>query len=66
MAERLAWAAACPHGPVGWPSGKSEGVGPAADSGEEVALGVLNKLIWSDIFNTPRVHIAGGYQSRLD
>mgnify|MGYP006287962391 CR=1 FL=1 len=37
-AEGLTGAGACPDGPVVWPSGKLEGVGPDADPGEEVAL----------------------------
>lgn len=35
-----------------------QGERPSADPGEEMALGVSHKLIWSDIFNTPFVNIA--------
>jgi hypothetical protein len=57
-AERLAWAGSGPDGFVVGPTGLAEGVTPDADSGEEVALSVSQKVIWRDIFNTPFVHIA--------
>jgi hypothetical protein len=43
-AERLTGAASCPHGPVVVPSGKSQAIGPDADSGEEMALGVAAEV----------------------
>jgi hypothetical protein len=41
-AERLARAGTGPDGPVVGPPGAPEGVGPDADTGEEVALGELS------------------------
>jgi hypothetical protein len=49
--ERLAGAASGPHRPVVGPPGEAEGVGPAADPGEEVALGVSPKFIRGNIDN---------------
>jgi hypothetical protein len=49
--ERLTGARARPQRPVVWPPGKTEGVGPPADTGEEVALGVSPKFIRGNIDN---------------
>jgi hypothetical protein len=49
--KRLTWTGAGPDGTVVWPSGKSEGVGPAADPGEEVALGVSGNVSSGNIDN---------------
>jgi hypothetical protein len=43
-AERLAWTRACPNRPVVGPSGESQGVGPAADTGEQV-----DGLVWCKV-----------------
>jgi len=50
-AEGLAGARACPDGPVVGPSGETEGVGPDADAGEEVALGVTLEVRSSHVPN---------------
>ena len=50
-AEGLAGAASSPHRPVVGPSGKAEGVRPAADPGEEVALGEASEVIRCHIDN---------------
>jgi hypothetical protein len=52
-AEWLTGARACPNRSSVIPSGEPESVGPAADSGEEMALGKSGKVIWIDICNTP-------------
>jgi hypothetical protein len=49
--ERLAGATARPHRSVVGPPGKAEGVGPAADPGEEVALGKASEFIRGNIDN---------------
>ena len=41
-------------------------MGPDADPGEEVALGVSQKVSWNDIIDAPLVYIAGGDQVALD
>jgi len=58
--ERLARAGTGPRGAVVGPSGASEGVGPDADPGEEVALNIPGKVAWSDILDAPIVHVTGG------
>jgi hypothetical protein len=50
-AERLAGAGAGPDGLVVGPSCKTEGVGPDADPGEEVALGVALEVARSHVPN---------------
>jgi len=65
-AERLAWAASSPHLAIIWPSGVSERVAPHSDSCKEVALCISSKLIWSNILNTPFVHVTGRYVSGCD
>jgi hypothetical protein len=65
-AERLARARSSPDWPVIGPSCPSERVGPDADSGEEVALGVPGKFTWKDIFDAPFIHVAGRYVAGLD
>ena len=47
----LAGAASGPDGPVVGPSGKAEGVGPDADPGEEVALGITAQVCRSHVPN---------------
>ena len=65
-AERLARARSGPDGAVVGPSCLSQGVAPYADSGKEVALGVLGEFVWSDIFYAPFVHDAGGNVALVD
>jgi hypothetical protein len=50
-AERLAGTASGPDGPGVIPSGKAEGMGPDADTGEEVALGVALEVARSHVPN---------------
>jgi hypothetical protein len=50
-AEGLAGAGAGPDGSVVGPSCKTEGVGPDADTGEEVALGVTLEVARSHVPN---------------
>jgi hypothetical protein len=50
-APRLAGAASGPDFPVVGPSGELEGVGPAPDAGEEVALGEASEVVGSNIDN---------------
>jgi hypothetical protein len=50
-AEWLAGAGAGPDGPVVGPSCETEGVGPDADTGEEVALGVALEVARSHVPN---------------
>ena len=49
--ERLAWAGAGPDGSVVGPPGEAEGVGPAADPGEEMTLGEASEVIRCHIDN---------------
>jgi hypothetical protein len=49
--KRLAGAGAGPDGPVVGPSGKTEGMGPDADTREEVALGVTVEVRSSHVPN---------------
>jgi hypothetical protein len=50
-AERLAGAASGPDGAIVRPSGEPKGVGPAANAGEEMALGELAEVVGSNIDN---------------
>jgi hypothetical protein len=65
-AERLAGAASGPDWFVVGPPGEPEGVGPAADPSEEVALGVAPKLVWSDIPDVSLIHLSIGQDAGLD
>jgi len=65
-AERLARTGTCPDGPVVGPPGAPQGVGPDADPCEEVALSKSPKVICSDIFDAPCVHLARCDVPRLD
>ena len=57
-AEGLAGAGAGPDGPVVGPSGETEGVGPDADTGEEVALGVAVEVRSSHVPNGSFIDIS--------
>jgi len=60
-AERLAGAGACPYGPVVGPLGKAQGVAPDADSGKEMALGVVFNVIGLNLCNASGIHIPPRY-----
>jgi hypothetical protein len=64
-AERLAWAGSGPDGTVVGPSCLAQGVGPHANSGEEVALSVSIKFTWYNIFYAPLVNHTISNMSRL-
>jgi hypothetical protein len=57
-AERLTRTRSGPDGPIVGPAGEPKRVGPSADSGEEVALIVPNKVICSNIGDAPFVDVA--------
>jgi len=59
-AEGLAWATACPNRSVVRPSGKAQGVAPAAKTGEEMALNKSGKVTGSNILDAPCVDFASG------
>jgi hypothetical protein len=50
-AERLTGTGAGPDGPVVGPPGKTQGVAPDADAGEEVALSKSRKSVWRNVPN---------------
>jgi hypothetical protein len=60
--EGLAGGAACPQRPFVGPASKAGGVGPAANPGEEVALGVSAQVLWSHVANRPFIYIPLRYQ----
>ena len=64
--ERLARAAASPHGLIVRPSGKTKGKRPSADSGEEVALIVSVEFIRFDLRNATAIHVAIRQLARRD
>jgi hypothetical protein len=64
--EGLAGAGARPNRSGVVPSGKSEGVTPAADAGEEVALKEAIDVGGLNIGNTPFIDFAIGNQPFLD
>jgi len=64
--ERLARATASPDRAVSIPVGELEGIRPPADSGEEVALGVVGKVIGFNFGYTAFVHIASWYLACAD
>jgi hypothetical protein len=66
LAERLARAGSGPDGAIVGPAGASEGVGPDADAGEEVALSVSHKFRWYNIPDIPLIDVAGGDQVVAD
>jgi hypothetical protein len=65
-AEGLAGAGAGPDGSVVGPSGETEGVGPDADAGEEVALGVAAEVRSSHVPNGSFIYVTFRYQSTVD
>src|SRR5690606_1277064 len=58
--EGLAGAGTGPDGSVVGPAGKAQGEGPAADAGEEMALGKSAQVIRGDISNVTFVHLSWG------
>jgi hypothetical protein len=59
-AERLARTGTGPNRSIIWPAGATKGVGPNADAGEEMALGVVLEIIGVDILDRAFVNIAWG------
>jgi len=57
LAVRLARATSCPDASSIVPSGSSKSVGPHADAGEEVALGVALNFIRRDVFNAAFIYV---------
>lgn len=62
-AERLAGTRASPNRAAIGPSCTSQGVGPDANPGEEMALCISGKVEGGNIFNTPLVYVARRYVS---
>jgi hypothetical protein len=58
-AEGLAGARACPNRSVIGPAGESQGVGPSADAGEEVALSVSIEILGRQVAHVARIDAAG-------
>jgi len=65
-AEGLAGAAPSPHGPVIRPAGGSEGAGPHADAGKEVALNKSREVFRPDVLDRAPVHHAGSDEAGGD
>src|SRR6185312_10630137 len=65
-AERLARAAASPHGSIIRPSGNGQGDGPPANSGKEMTLHVSGEFVGSDILDAPFVYVAGRKMASVD
>src|SRR5690606_25167921 len=65
-AERLARAGTGPDLPVVGPAGESEGMGPDADSGEEMMLAVAVEIGRVNVTDIPFVHVAGRDQPGRD
>lgn len=57
-AERLAGARARPNWPIVSPPSHSQGKGPSADTGKEVALGVTSEVVGSNVTDVPFVYVA--------
>jgi hypothetical protein len=64
--ERLAGTTSGPNGSVNWPADKPEGFAPAPDSGEEMTLPVVGKIVSRDVFDAPSIHRCRRYVSRLN
>jgi hypothetical protein len=58
-AERLAGAGAGPDGAIVGPARESQGSGPSADAGEEMALGVLGEFMRGNFSDASFVNDAG-------
>lgn len=57
-AERLARTGTSPNRSIIGPAGAAKGVGPSADAGEEMALGVGLEVIWVNILDRSFVNVA--------
>ena len=57
-AEGLAGTRTCPRRAIVVPSREPQGMGPSADPGKEVALGITGKVGWLDINYAPLVNVA--------
>ncbi len=64
--KRLTGTGAGPDGATIGPAGKSQGVGPAADPGEEMALDKASEVSGFDIDNAPLVYFARRDMARGD
>lgn len=64
--EGLAGGAACPQGSLVGPASEACGVGPAADTSEEVALDVPLEVFRSHVANGPFIYITLCYQIIVD
>jgi hypothetical protein len=64
--ERLARAGAGPDWLIVGPSGETESEGPAGNSGEEMALGVSNKVVCIQFLDWGFVHVAGRDFASMD
>jgi hypothetical protein len=60
LAERLAWAGACPNGAVVRPARETEGVGPNTDASKEMTLRKLRQKVRWDILDAPLVYYPKG------
>lgn len=57
-AKRLAWATAGPDGSVNGPAGDLEGIGPAGNSGKEMALVESHQVSWPNVEDAARINSA--------
>jgi hypothetical protein len=64
--ERLTGARACPNRSWLWPSCEAQGVGPAANTCEEMALDESAEIVGLNIYDAPFIDLARGDESRLD
>ena len=62
----LAGAGAGPDGEVVGHAGEAEGERPAADAGEEVTLGVSQKVSWLDKADVAGIDVSGGEVAGID
>ena len=60
--ERLAWTGTGPNRPRIIPPGRAQGVGPDADSGEEVALGVACEVCGLHVDDGSFIYVSGSNQ----
>lgn len=65
-AKWLTGATARPNRSVIGPASESQGVGPAADAGEEMALDEVSEVIGSHVLDVSIIDFAIGYQPCLD
>jgi len=65
-AERLARTGTGPNRSIIWPAGAAKGVGPNADTGEEVALGVRLEVIRVHILDRSFIYVARRDMARVN